>query len=268
MSATRRKTATLLGTWALITVIIAIMGPFGTVDMPYSHRLIFWGLLIGLNMAKWQLWYALLPRVLPDRLWAHVATAVTGALLLNLTLHLEIQGCYRLIGYPYVMPFGAIYPTAVALSGLFSVIGAILRLRESRKPAQAGPAVVPDPAAATGGAGTVPAVPPTGLLARAGVKDPTELLAVEAEDHYLRLHLSDGRRPLIHYRFRDAVLELAAVDGLQVHRGFWVAAAAVAGVERREGRKWALRLKNGLTVPVSESHMGAVRGRGWLTRAA
>lgn len=269
MSAIRRHTAKAIGTWALISLIIAIMGPFGTVDMPHSDRLMFWGLIIGLNMAKWQVWYALLPRVLPDRLWAHVATALAGALLLNLTLHLEIQACYRLIGYPYVVPFGAIYPTAVLLSGLFSMIGALARLRESWRPAPAVPAGTADAAgAATSGGDTAMPAPPTGLLARAGLGDAAGLLAVEAEDHYLRLHLADGRRPLVHYRFRDAVLELAGLDGLQVHRGFWVAAAAVTGVERRDGRKWALRLSNGLSVPVSESHVGAVRRRGWMNRAA
>lgn len=46
------------------------------------------------------------------------------------------------------------------------------------------------------------------------------------EDRYLRIH-TDGGSDLILMRLRDAVGELAGADGLQVHRSFWVARAAV-----------------------------------------
>jgi DNA-binding LytR/AlgR family response regulator len=112
-------------------------------------------------------------------------------------------------------------------------------------------------------------LPPTpegvtgGLLLRAGVSDPAQVMAVEAEDHYLRLHLADGRKPLVLYRLRDALAELSPLDGEQVHRGYWVAGRAVRGLERRDGRKWALRLEGGLLVPVSATFMPTVRKRGW-----
>lgn len=93
--------------------------------------------------------------------------------------------------------------------------------------------------------------------------DLSRLLAVTAEDHYLRLHMDDGRKPMVLYRFGDALADLADQDGVQVHRGAWIAARGVAGAER-DGRRWWLRLPDGTRLPVSERHLPAVRERGWL----
>jgi hypothetical protein len=109
-------------------------------------------------------------------------------------------------------------------------------------------------------------VPPAGgLLARARVV-PEALAAIEAEDHYCRVHRRDGQSALLHYRFGDALREVAGIDGAQVHRGAWVAAHAVAGA-RREGRRWRLLLADGTSLPVSATHAAEARRRGWLRSA-
>jgi DNA-binding LytR/AlgR family response regulator len=77
--------------------------------------------------------------------------------------------------------------------------------------------------------------------------------------------MEGGDKPLLLYRFGDAIADLDGLDGLQVHRGAWIAARAVAGAER-EGRRWWLRLPDGTRLPVSERHLPAVRARGWLAR--
>ena len=105
-----------------------------------------------------------------------------------------------------------------------------------------------------------------GLLARARVSAET-LAAIEAEDHYCRVRRTDGSDALIHYRFCDALAEVAGIEGAQVHRGSWVAAGAVAGAER-EGRRWVLLLKQGSRVAVSATHVAETRRRGWLTAPA
>src|SRR5690606_15189181 len=46
--------------------------------------------------------------------------------------------------------------------------------------------------------------------------------AVEAEDHYLRVHTDQGS-DLILMRLSDAVKELEGLDGAQTHRSWWVA---------------------------------------------
>lgn len=89
-----------------------------------------------------------------------------------------------------------------------------------------------------------------------------DMLALEAEDHYLRVHTTKGSA-LILCRLRDALDELDGIDGLQVHRGWWVARSAVATCERRDGRA-VLALRNGLAVPVSRSFRPVVKAAGWL----
>ncbi|MGD2134479.1 MAG: LytTR family DNA-binding domain-containing protein, partial [Maricaulaceae bacterium] len=88
-----------------------------------------------------------------------------------------------------------------------------------------------------------------------------QVLAVQAEDHYLRVHTSAGD-DLILLRLSDAERELAPLDGLRVHRSWWVARDAVAEVDRAEGRM-TLKLKNGLEAPVSRTYARAVREAGW-----
>ncbi|MDB5443092.1 MAG: response regulator of the LytR/AlgR family [Phenylobacterium sp.] len=89
-----------------------------------------------------------------------------------------------------------------------------------------------------------------------------EVWAVEAEDHYLRLHTSKGQ-DLILMRLADAVDELAGIEGMQVHRSWWVARDAIAGARRGDGRA-TLTLKDGSQVPASRTHARSLRERNWI----
>ncbi|MBU6269648.1 MAG: LytTR family transcriptional regulator DNA-binding domain-containing protein, partial [Sphingomonadales bacterium] len=57
--------------------------------------------------------------------------------------------------------------------------------------------------------------------------------------------------------------EMDGVEGARVHRGWWVARAAVSGVERRGRAVW-LRLANGLEAPVARNAVADLREQGWL----
>lgn len=89
-----------------------------------------------------------------------------------------------------------------------------------------------------------------------------ELFAVQAEDHYLRLHTSKGQ-DLILMRLSDAVAELEGLEGAQVHRSWWVARPAVAGARRGDG-KATLTLTGGVEAPVSRAYAKALRDAGWF----
>jgi hypothetical protein len=89
-----------------------------------------------------------------------------------------------------------------------------------------------------------------------------EVWAVEAEDHYLRLHTSKGQ-DLILMRLSDAVAELEGIEGAQVHRSWWIARDAITGAERGDGRA-TLTLKDGSEVPVSRTYARTLRERGWI----
>ena len=88
------------------------------------------------------------------------------------------------------------------------------------------------------------------------------LLCVRAEDHYLRVYTDIGD-DLILFRLSDAEAELAPLDGLRVHRSWWVCRAAVVAVNR-SGRRLELVLSNGLNVPVSRGQVAILRDAGWL----
>lgn len=90
----------------------------------------------------------------------------------------------------------------------------------------------------------------------------SDILAVEAEDHYLRVHTSQGS-DLILLRLSDALSELAALDGAQTHRSWWVARAAVRDAAKGDGRA-TLTLDGGLKVPVSRANAAALRAAGWF----
>ncbi|MNJ30384.1 LytTr DNA-binding domain protein [compost metagenome] len=91
------------------------------------------------------------------------------------------------------------------------------------------------------------------------------LIAVQAEDHYLRLHTDRGS-DLILMRLSDALNELEGLEGAQTHRSWWVARDAVASVARGDGRA-ALTLTgrpdSELIVPVSRRYARALRDAGW-----
>ncbi len=89
-----------------------------------------------------------------------------------------------------------------------------------------------------------------------------EVYAVEAEDHYLRLHTSKGS-DLILMRLSDAIVELEGVEGAQTHRSWWVAKAGVADIRRSDGRA-TLVLKDGAEAPVSRTQVKLLRELGWI----
>ncbi|QHL90763.1 hypothetical protein GVO57_07865 [Sphingomonas changnyeongensis] len=86
------------------------------------------------------------------------------------------------------------------------------------------------------------------------------VLALEAEDHYLRVYTDRGTARIF-LRMRDALGELPADSGTAVHRSWWVAHIAMATLER-DGRNHNLRLINGLIVPVSRDRVADLRERG------
>lgn len=105
--------------------------------------------------------------------------------------------------------------------------------------------------------------PPPKFLARLPAKlANAELWAVEAEDHYLRLHTSLGS-DLILMRLGDAISELEGIEGARTHRSWWVARGAVRDVDRDDGRA-TLHLPDGKTAPVSRAYAKVLRAAGWF----
>lgn len=218
--------------------LMIVTGGFNTGALPLHTRTGFWLLLMGWNALKWQLLFAWGVRRPSD--WPRVA--LLGAIPLNLPLPLEVWLCGAAVGVEMRALPHDVWLRAGAISLVTFTVCALVAwwLLRRMRPARAD----------------------TGLLARARIA-PCDLAAIEAEDHYCRVHRRDGSSALIHYRFGDALEEVVGIDGAQVHRGAWVTAGAVAGAERN-GRKWRLLLTGGGSVPVSATYAADARARGWL----
>jgi hypothetical protein len=240
---------------AAAALIASLAGGFGTGELPIGMRLFVFVVTIGLNAAKWGAWLWLLRRILPERFWPMLAGGLAGALLLNLSLPIELELAFAALGLRLDLPFWPIYLSAVVIAVIIYTLISTL----AQRPTGGAPTRIAD------APGASPAEPPP-FLAALGVTDPAALLAVRAEDHYLRIHLTDGRSPLVLHRFGDAVAQLRGLDGQQVHRGAWVKREAVVEAFR-EGRKWRLRLADGAVIPVSGSYVASVRAAGLIGSA-
>jgi hypothetical protein len=90
----------------------------------------------------------------------------------------------------------------------------------------------------------------------------TQIIALEMEDHYVRVHTMLGSA-LVLMRLRDAMALVGDVEGMQVHRSWWVARGAVEDV-LREGRNVRLKLARGIEAPVARANVGALRDARWI----
>lgn len=87
------------------------------------------------------------------------------------------------------------------------------------------------------------------------------LIAIEAHDHYLRVH-TDAGSELVTLRFADALADLALAHGFQTHRSWWIAADAIESVRWRRGAGEA-RLAGDLIAPISRAHAPNLKAAGW-----
>ncbi len=241
------------GVWLLAVMI----GPFGTFgQLTLLERMQYWGMSIVLNWVQIRAALFFLHRLLgEDRFWVPVMGACMIASLpatfeviwLETTFRPEIRKHISFLG---------LYPQVLILSLAITI--PLVRFFIGRAEAIADGADAPPPATEPeqGAAGTAPR-----FLARVPIRLGRDLLCLQAEDHYVRVHTALGDDLVLH-RFSDAVEDLDGLPGLQVHRSWWIAEAAVSDAVRRDRKTW-LRLRNGLEVPVSRTYLPAVREAGW-----
>ena len=89
-----------------------------------------------------------------------------------------------------------------------------------------------------------------------------QVLALEAEDHYVRVHTPAGSE-LVLLRLADAAREMGNTPGARTHRSWWVARSAVKNINRTSG-KTTLLLLNDIEVPVSRGYLAELKEAGWL----
>lgn len=231
---------------ALGGLFMSAVGAFGSAEAPPILRTFYWvlvmtsGGLLGGIIAEVFLdrgWF-------DDRRWLQVL-AMTAAMTAPLTVVVWALTALT-FGDPWRVERMLVFLPAVAIVSL--AMTALNFLIEREPPATHAAA---------------PGAPPVRFLERLPFKlKGAELYAVEAEDHYLRLHTSRGS-DLILLRLTDAVAELEGIEGAQTHRSWWVARAAVQAADRADGRA-TLTLPGGVQAPVSRTYAKALREAGWF----
>ena len=241
----RRKLARDVGVVLVAALFLALSGAFVGDGTGFGRRFAYW----LLAMAVGTLWAEACGRLigrwidLDDRPWLGGAVLV---LVIAAPLSVTIWALTGpMFGYP-VLPIEAM-PGFIAPVLMVTAIMTALGLALGRKPARTH-------AAADRG-------PPRFLDRLPFRLKGAAIHAVEAEDHYLRIHTDRGS-DLILMRLSDAVKELEGLEGAQTHRSWWVARDAVADIARGDGRA-ALEGQGGQSVPVSRRHARALRAAGW-----
>ena len=90
-----------------------------------------------------------------------------------------------------------------------------------------------------------------------------EVVALQMEDHYVRVHTAEGSA-LVLVPLHQAIAELSGLHGVKVHRSWWVVRGAVTG-SVRDGRNVRLRLSNGLEAPVSRTCLPHAKAAGLVS---
>lgn len=262
-----RSTITDLGIMTVIGVFLAVIGPFGSIEHPFAIRLITWLIFSYLGYAIYSPMGYFVDRahealdlpVLP--LWLAAASIATVPMTILIYLvqfapnwppmpSLE----QALTSYFYVFVIGG------GVTLLFNFVGP--RANASRaKLAPASVTSVPVDEA------EVQSVAPAAqisnpLLDQLPAELGSDVIALEMEDHYVRVHTALGSE-LVLMRLRDALTHVSGIDGRQVHRSWWVARGAVEDVER-DGRNVRLKLTREIEAPVSRAQVSELREAGWI----
>ena len=232
-----------------IGLLMGFLGPFGSDRVPDVDRYIYWmicmvgGGVIGIAADT-------LLRVRIAETWrrvAIVAVSVTPpvSLLVLTTEHLLLAGRWTVAGF--IALLWQVLPIVL-------VVMTVRALVWRRPPARVETRTVIAP--------PLPEAEATFRRRLSAKRRGARLIAIEAHDHYLKVH-TDAGEELITLRFVDALDELAQAHGWRIHRSWWVAGDAVETVRWRRG-VGQLRLVGGLTAPVSRTYGPALKQAGWF----
>ncbi|PZO03245.1 MAG: hypothetical protein DCF28_07630 [Alphaproteobacteria bacterium] len=228
-------------------VVLALTGSFMGTDQPVLWRLAYWipimlcGAVWGHLCSRWVERYI----SLDEHPWRAVLALV---LVISGPLTVFVWTASGLAFSGRLFPLAAMADIAFAVVVVTATMSMVNVFLARAQPVQTHAAPV----------GTAPARFPDRLPMK---MRGAAIRAVQAEDHYLRIHTDRGS-DLILMRLSDALEELEGLEGAQTHRSWWVARDAVRDVSRGDGRA-TLTLEGGVLAPVSRRYAKALRDAGW-----
>lgn len=283
---------TLAGMMVTSVLVLAAIGPLNTLALPEAPRIAYWlavmaGSALILGFAEW-VFLTLLP--VANR-QARVFLLTVSAAPLQI---LVVMGANFLA---FAEPasraqFVSLIPPVLAGCLFIIILLEGLRLaaaqrRSERTQADAGEHPTPFTAmpmalaaAAAAPQNSLPAQPvehtvperatsaarsrmPKALAKRLPAKKrDAALIALEAQDHYVRIHTAAGSEVVL-MRFSDAIAEAEQmIPGYRLHRSWWARETALKDVDFKRGSGKAA-LEGGLSAPVSRTYYPALRKAGW-----
>lgn len=234
---------------ALFGLFLAAVEAFETVNLPVPLRYLYWQVaLVGGGVIA-----ALIEPFLARRLGGRsvlLAAAQLAAMTPPIAVWVSVIPLIIFGSRASAEPILPLLPDVMTVN--MAVIVLAVSVRRSVAPA-------PRPAASEG-------VAPPDIRARLPPRlARSRLVAVQAEDHYLRIRTQAGSA-LVLMRLSDALVALNGADGLRVHRSWWVARAAVEAVRWKSGRG-ELVLSDGAVAPVSRTYAAGLRDTDWAAPA-
>lgn len=238
-----------------VGLLLGFAGPFGSYPaFPTATRYAFWFGLTVVGVVSAIAADALLP----------VASLRRGAFRIGVVVLVSALPMTFVVAWTMSLVQPGRLFTPQQLPALFAAVAAIQLLvvyatTAASPSADEAEARGGSPSLLEPGAKVIPAAFPSALLSRLPSVIGSDIIALETEDHYLRVHAVGGSS-LILMRMADAVAMLDPQLGAQVHRRWWVAQTAVASV-RTEGQKMILCLVNNTLVPVGRTFSAAAKVR-------
>lgn len=234
----------------LLGGLLGLIGPFGSFGrLGIERRVVHWVVLVGINWGLVVGAGRLVARLPVARSWPPAALGVAAALAAAVPGAVATRKLVDVWGWwpdGRLLSFGEMMLYVAAIGVAVSVPMTLLLLRPV-------PRAEPPPLPPSDAPAFLRRIPPR--LGR-------DLVALEAEDHYLRIHTRLGS-DLVLMRIGDAEAELAGLEGARVHRSWWVVRAAVVLAERM-GQGARLTLITGQQVPVSRSKTAELKRAGWF----
>ena len=252
LSADTYKIALDLAVMALIGLFFALVPPFDTSNEALPLRLVYWiGVMVaggGLLALVEQVLGRLLPKLAQWRRVLATAAAITIP-----QTGVVIAAEMLVFGNPVsVLLVTRLMPAVFIIS--IAALSIMLMIRTLLSRPSEPSASDPRPEEAE----------PDLLVQRlpAPLRN-AEILALQAEDHYVRIHTDAGSH-LVLMRFADAItLADATRPGHRLHRSWWAVTSAITAIKYARGSGQA-ELKGGLTAPVSRTYYPALKDAGWF----
>ena len=220
--------------------ILAALGPFGSYanEGPFQ-RTGYWIASVLLALMLYGTGFRIVTR------FARQGSLKWWLALIGVTLLLSVPEAFATRAaafwlWPELRQLGPSWPLWLAQTitiGLVAMIGAAFLVGRRSVPVAA-----PFPAATTSPLGR-------------------DVLALQMEDHYVRVHRPNGSELILMPLAR--AIEGVETEGLRTHRSWWVASHAVRKVEGN-ARSMRLHLSNGTVAPVARSAVIHLKAAGWI----